>query len=113
MKTMKTMKTIIDFQDLKDSIILNGIVIPSLHNLTVGIVSDEKSLRIAFGRYWYDSKKINKIEHVWYPDLYKILYSSQKYDDKIRNIYINKDGIPGILFVELWDGRFVVGTKKE
>ncbi len=103
----------LDFQDLKDSVILKGIVIPSLHNHTVGIVSDEESLEIIFSRYWYDSKKENRIEHVWYPDLYRILYSSQKYNDKIRNIYINEDGLSGIAFVELWDGRFVIGTKRE
>ena len=107
------MKTIIDFQDLKDSVILNGIVIPSLHSHTVGIVSDQKSVGIAFSNYWYNSKKENRIEHIWYPELHRILYSSQKYNDKIRNIYINEDGFSGIAFVELWDGRFVVGTKRE
>jgi len=110
---MQTMKMIVDFQDFTDSVILNGIVIPSLHNHTVGIVSDEKSLGIVFSRYWYDSKKQKRIEYAWYPDLYIILYSSQKYNDKIRNIYTNEDGISGIAFVELWDGRFVVGTKRE
>ena len=103
----------LNFQDFVDSSISHGIIIPVLKDFTVGIVSDRKSVIKVFEKYFLNSKVIKNIEHSWYPNLYEVLYSSKKYYDKIRTIYENEDGVCGIAFVELDDGRFVVGTKRE